>query len=265
MASKKLQTQPEIVESPEKQFNTKRMIGVTSDKGGNGKSTVSRMIADLAIQKEIPTLAFDCDKRNAQLYRYYNQAFTSAFNSGAGVSRLDLSAKGGADKLINSLESESTRIVLIDFPAGGGELFERFEKDIKLFDLLEEIGYELTMVSVLSRVKDSINSLRTLIDYCGDRANHVVVKNGFFGEPDKFRRFDHSKTKDLILEKNGIVINFPDLYDDTYDLLDDKDMRFSDALKPESGLMLADRRRVKVFLDEAEAELLKAAQFLGLV
>ena len=85
MASKKLQTQPEIVESPEKQFHTKRMIGVTSDKGGNGKSTVSRMIADLAIQKEIPTLAFDCDKRNAQLYRYYNQAFTSAFNSGAGA------------------------------------------------------------------------------------------------------------------------------------------------------------------------------------
>jgi hypothetical protein len=141
----------------------------------------------------------------------------------------------------------------------------RSTEDIKLFDLLEEIGYELTMVSVLSRVKDSINSLRTLIDYCGDRANHVVVKNGFFGEPDKFRRFDNSKTKDLILEKNGIVINFPDLYDDTYDLLDDKDMRFSDALKPESGLMLADRRRVKVFLDEAEAELLKAAQFLGLV
>lgn len=270
MATKKTQAQPEaqtqvkVIDSLEKNFGKKRILGVTSDKGGNGKSTVSRTIADFAIQKSIPTLAFDCDKRNAQLFRYYNQAFSSAFNSGAGVTRLDLSAKGGADKLLNSLDSESTQIVLIDFPAGGGELFERFEKEIKLFDFLDEMGYELTMISVLSRVKDSINSLRTLIDYCGDRANHVVVKNCFFGEPEKFSRFDNSKTKGVVEEKGGIIINFPDLYDDTYDLLDDKNMTFSDALKSEGGLTMADRRRVKVFLEKAESEMLKAAEFLGL-
>jgi len=242
----------------------KRILAVTSDKGGNGKSTVSRGIGDLLLQRNIPTMAFDCDRRNAQLYRFYDKAFSSAFNSGVGVQRIDLASKGGADKLINSLDSESTRIVLIDFPAGGGELFERFEKEIKLFDLLEEVGYRLTMVSVLSRIKDSINSLRTLVDYCTDRADHVVVKNGFYGEPEKFRRFDTSKTRELILQQGGAVINFPDLFDDTYDLLDDMNAPFFEALKPENGLTLADRRRVKVFLDEIEAEFLKAAPLLGL-
>jgi len=242
----------------------KTIIVVTSDKGGCGKSTVSRTIADMVVRRNLPTLSFDCDKRNAQLHRYYHQAFSSTFNSDLGVTRLDLSAKGGADKLINSFDSEETQIILIDLPAGGGELFEHLEKEVKLFDLLDEIECQMTMVSVLSRVKDSVMSLRTLIDYCGDRVNHVVVKNGYWGTPEKFSRFDNSKTKGLVLQKGGIIVNFPELYDDTYDLLDDKDMTFSDAIKPASGLMLADRRRVKVFLDEAETELLKAAQFLGL-
>lgn len=243
---------------------TRRILGVTSDKGGNGKSTVSRTIADIAITRKIPTLAFDCDKRNAQLHRYYNQAFSSAFNSGTGVVRLDLSARGGADKLINSLDSEDIQILLIDFPAGGGELFERLEKEVKLFDLLEEVGYKLTLVSVLSRIKDSINSLRTLVEFCGDRADHVVVKNGFFGDPEKFIRFDNSKTKTMVEDGGGVIINFPDLFDDTYDLLDNNNLTFSDSLKPESGLSVADRRRVKVFLDTAEEELLKTKHLLGL-
>jgi hypothetical protein len=262
--AQEIETQAETSTLPNSAKKVRRILGVTSDKGGNGKSTISRTIADIAIKRKIPTLAFDCDKRNAQLYRYYNKPFSSAFNSGAGVVRLDISAKGGADRLINSLDSESTQIILIDFPAGGGELFERIEKEVQLFDLLEEVGCKLTMVSVLSRVKDSINSLRTLVEYCADQADHVVVKNGFFGEPEKFSRFDGSKTREIVEKKGGVIINFPDLFDDTYDFLDENDLTFSDALKPESGLTMADRRRVKVFLDSAEEEFLKAGHLLGL-
>ncbi len=242
----------------------RRIIGVTSDKGGNGKSTVSRLIADLVIQRNIPTLAFDCDRRNAQLYRFYDRAFSTAFDSKTGVTRMDLSRKGGSDQLINSLDSDPSRLILIDFPAGGGELFEKLEQDTKLFELLEEIGYRMALVSVMSRIKDSIMSLKTLLEFCGDRADHVVIKNGFFGEPQKFTRFESSKTKDQLLQKGGVIVNFPDLHDDTYDLLDERNMTFSEALKPEGGLLLADRRRVKVFMDEAEAELLKAGPLLGL-
>lgn len=264
MVAKKARPEAEDSEVIPPRSPSKRMIAVTSDKGGNGKSTLARLLAEIFIQRNIPTLAFDCDKRNAQLYRYYNQAFSSAFNSGAGVIRIDLTTQGGADKLINSFDSEATQVILIDFPAGGGELFEKFEKEIQLFDLLDEVGYQLTMVSVLSRIKDSIMSLRTLADYCGDRATHVVVRNNFFGTPDKFRRFNNSKTSELVLQKGGIVIDMPDLFDDTYDLLDDKDLSFAAAIEAEGELPMADRRRVRLFREEAEAELMKAAAHLGL-
>lgn len=214
-------------------------------------------------------MPYDCDKRNAQLFRFYNQAYASAYANGAGVFQLDLSKRGGADKLINSLDSENTKVVLIDFPAGGGELFERFNAEVQLFDLLAELNCRLTLVNVLSRIKDSVNSLRTLFEYVQKHdANRVtdwvVVKNLFYGEAAKFRRYDGSKTKELIDKAAGITICLPELHDDTFDLIDDKDLTFTDALKPEYELPLADRRRVKVFLDEAEQELFKAAPYLGL-
>jgi hypothetical protein len=241
----------------------KRLVLSTSDKGGAGKSTWARAYAEMLIKHQIPTMAYDCDKRNAQLYRFYNKAFSSAYESGAGVIRLDLSVRGGSDVLINNLESANTQIVLVDFPAGGGELLEKLDKEIRLFDTLKETGYKMTAVSVLTRVKDAVNSLRTLLDYCGDRADYVAVKNLFYGEPHKFKRFDSSKTSNILLERGGIIINMPDLQDDTVDLLDDKDLTYSAAQERDSQIPFADKRRIKVFLEEFESEVMQAGRYLG--
>jgi hypothetical protein len=243
----------------------KRVVAVTSDKGGSGKSTVTRAMTDILLGRAVPLLAFDADKRNAQLHRHYHQAIAKTGGNGHGVTRIDLSVRGGTDALLNALDQSTAQVVLIDFPAGGGELFERLEKEIKLLDFLDEMGYALTMVSVISRVKDCVNSLRTLMEFCGDRADHVVVKNGFFGEAERFRRFDGSKTKELLLQQGGRVIAFPDLYDDTFDAIDEKNLTFAQVLQPEAGFAMADRRRVKVFLDEATKQMLVAGDLLGMV
>jgi CobQ/CobB/MinD/ParA nucleotide binding domain len=248
--------------SKEKQH--KRILAVTSDKGGSGKSVVSRTIADVLLRHSVPALVFDADKRNAQLFRHYDVAFKHCGGMHPGVARIDLSVRGGTDALLNLLESADVQVVLIDFPAGGGELFERLEREIKLLDFLDELGYRLTLISVISRVKDCVNSLRTLMEFCGDRADYVVVKNGFFGEPNRFRRFDGSKTEALLHQLNGQVIAFPDLYDDTFDAIDERSLTFSQALEPAAGFTMADRRRVKVFLDEAERQLRTAGDLLGI-
>jgi hypothetical protein len=242
----------------------KRILAVTSDKGGSGKSVVSRTIADLLLRQAVPALAFDADKRNAQLFRHYDAAFLKQGLMQQGVARIDLSVRGGADTLLNVLESADVQVVLIDFPAGGGELFERLDREVQFLDLLPELGYRLTLVSVISRVKDCVNSLQTLIRFCDDRADHVVVKNGFFGEPSRFRRFDGSKTAALLAEHQGKVIAFPDLYDDTFDAIDEQNLTFTQAITPAAGFTMADRRRVKVFLDEAEKQLRLAGDLLGI-
>ncbi|MBE9030464.1 chromosome partitioning protein ParA [filamentous cyanobacterium LEGE 11480] len=242
----------------------KRLIVVTADKGGSGKTAVARAMADTLMRNALPFLAFDADKRNAQLHRHYDPALSQFAGVPQGVTRIDLSVQGGADDLLNVLGSPTADLVLLDLPAGGGELFERLEKEIRLLDFLEELDYSLTLVSVISRVKDCINSLRTLMEFCGDQAEHVVVKNGFFGEADRFRRFDGSKTKALLLQRGSRVMTFPDLYDDTFDAIDDQNLTFSQVLQPEQGFSMADRRRVKVFLDETERQMRLTGDLLGL-
>jgi len=234
----------------------KRLLVITGDKGGTGKSTFARVLVDILLQQGIKLVAFDSDKRNAQLYRFYNQALAS------GVARIDLATRGGADALINQLEA-AQEVILIDLPAGAGEDFERFEQEMDLIQTAKEMGYRLTVVSVINRVKDCVNSLRTLLDYCGDRVDYVVVKNLFFGTPERFQRFDESKTKTLFLQHQGVVMHLPDLYDGTTDLLDQQNLTFSEA-QQHRDLSLVDRTRVKRFLQAAATEMSPAASLLDL-
>jgi len=234
----------------------KRLLVITGDKGGTGKSTFARVLVDTLLQQGVPLVAFDSDKRNAQLYRFYNQAFES------GVVRIDLATRGGADVLINQLEAEQ-EVILIDLPAGAGESFERFEQEMDLIQTAQDMGYRLAVVSVINRVKDCVNSLRTLLEYCGDGVDYVLVKNLFFGTPESFQRFDESKTKALFLERQGVIIHLPDLFDGTTDLLDQQNLTFSEAQQCHD-LSLVERTRVKRFLQAAATEMSQAAGLLGL-
>jgi hypothetical protein len=46
----------------------------------------------------------------------------------------------------------------------------------------------------------------------------VVVKNLFFGEPDRFRRWNDSKTRQAFLTAGGLEIELPDLHERIADL-----------------------------------------------
>ncbi len=248
--------QPELQIALAATAPNKRLLVITGDKGGTGKSTFARVLVDILLQRSVKLVAFDSDKRNAQLYRFYNQAVES------GVHRVDIATPGGADALVNQLEADQ-QVLLIDLPAGAGESFERFEQEMDLIQTAKELGYRITVVSVINRVKDCVNSLRTLLEYCSDRVDYVVVKNLFFGEPEKFQRFDESKTKLLLLSYHGLVINLPDLPDSTADLIDQKNLTFSAALQPQH-FVLAERSRAKRFLNAAATEVGQAAAYLGL-
>ena len=124
-------------------------------------------------------------------------------------------------------------------PAGAGEWFEDLEADLNLIESVAELGYRLTLVSVVSRVKDSINALRLLMDYCDHTVDYVIVKNLYFGEASKFARFDASKTREHLLKLSGIEIIMPDLFDDSYDAVDQHDLPFRSASAADSPLSRA--------------------------
>ena len=234
----------------------KRIIMVTADKGGTGKSTFARVLAHVLIKRNIKTLAFDADPRNPQLLRHYKGGFSD------GVRTLDLSTGEDINALLDSL-AEDYPVILLDLPAGIGELIELLETRLTLSQVAKENGYRITFATVLNRGIDCINSLLSLIDAFGEDVDHVVVKNLHFGSPEKFKRFDSSKTKTMLESMGTRVITLPDLDDDVVDTLDEKSLTYADALRP-GAASISTRAWVNSFLTEAEPGIIQAADYLGL-
>ncbi len=234
----------------------KHLIAVTGDKGGTGKSTWSRGMVDLLASKTVQCAAYDSDKRNAQLYRYYK-------DFGDGVKRIDIGARGGADALLDDMEAVGAKVMLVDLPAGGNEAFEKLEAEMGLLESAKELGYGITIVSVLSRVKDSVNALKLLMDFAGDAVGYVAVKNLYFGDAEKFRILDNSKTRKQLEQYGGIVITMPDLYDDTFELLDENNLTFRAAVGESSPLSRSHRSRIYQWLKHFEVEVMKTGALLG--
>jgi hypothetical protein len=234
----------------------RRMVVVTGNKGGCGKSIFARGLLDLYQHWQVPCVAYDSDTQNAQLYRHYGKA--------AAVARIDLAYRGSADRLLEDMEKPQRPVILMDLPAGGGPTFQRCEQDIQLIEAATDLGYRLTLASVISRGKDSVNALRQLLEYCHDRVDYLVVRNLHYGEVEKFKRFDQSKTKERFLGLGGVEIRMPDLFDDTFDLIDETDLPFRGGLAEDSTLNRAHRSRLHQWLRTMDMETRNASQYLGI-
>ncbi|WP_017654751.1 hypothetical protein [Fortiea contorta] len=245
-AEEKLNIQPKI---------TDRLVLVTGDKGGTGKSVVARILLDIYRHRNIKCIAYECDQSNPQLYRHYNKV-------APGVQTLKLNQRGGADALQDDLQRLNPQVSLVDLPAGAAEYFENVAKDIFLFENTQRLGYRITMVSVLSRVKESLLQLQRLVDFCGDRVDYVIIKNLYWGDEYKFTRYDNSTIRKTVLGLGAIELNLPELFDDIFDLIDSNDLTFREALAHEA-FSLSNQSRVFGWITACEKEFTKAGIILG--
>jgi hypothetical protein len=233
-----------------------RLVLVTGDKGGTGKSVVARILLDIYRHRNINCIAYECDKSNPQLYRHYNKVTP-------GVRTLKLNQRGGADALQDDLKRFSPQVSLVDLPAGAAEYFESVANDIFLFQNAQRLGYRITMVSVLGRVKDSLLQLKRLVDFCGDKVDYVVVKNLYWGDEHKFTRYNNSKVKQSVEGLGAVELLLPELFDDIFDLIDSQDLTFREALEHDD-FSLSNQSRVYGWIDAVETEFNRAAVELGL-
>ncbi|WP_017740791.1 hypothetical protein [Scytonema hofmannii] len=223
----------------------RRLVIVTGDKGGVGKSTFARGLLQLYVDKDIKCLAYEADQRNPQMARHFGKKY------GPLVDYIDIFRRGGADELLITIEKKQDYATfLLDLPAQSGGFFEEFVKELAFFEMLKDIGCRVTMVSVISRVLDSINVLEKLYQCCQDQVDYVVVKNLFHGEEQKFERYNDSKFRQ---EHQGILneIVMPDLFYKPYDFIDVHGLTFADAqTHPDTNIVI--KARVKFWLSEFE-------------
>ncbi|HEY9693145.1 MAG TPA: hypothetical protein V6D15_13115 [Oculatellaceae cyanobacterium] len=235
----------------------RRLVLVTSDKGGTGKSTFSRAYLDCLSNKSLPYTAFDGDTRNPQLYRHY-QSIAS------GVQQITISEDEGIDTLIDALVETDQPLVIIDLPAGGGAALEKLEAEAGIFYALKATGFKLSIVSVLTPVKDCVVALQLLLDRYQDNVDYVAVRNEFFGDASKFINFENSPTHQQFLQLGGQEIIMPSLYPSVHRMLDEHSLSFQEALEDNSPLSFSQKMRLQKWMELKDRELEKVAPVIGI-
>jgi hypothetical protein len=247
----------DLVEESSIATGSKLLILVTGNKGGVGKTTMARGIVDILFSRGVNYQAYDCDLDSSQLFRYYEKV-------GNGVGQLDISGEVGQNQLINEMDRQIHPVVILDLPAGGAKLLANLNFEVNLLAEAAEMGYTVTVVDVISPIKDSVNAVRLSSNLVGSSAKHIIVKNLFWGNEEDFTLFDGSKmVKPEFLESGGIELNMPKLSAQTYSLIDRYSLPFRTAVADPERLPRAERSRVNQWLRLLEEQVELADKFLG--
>jgi len=246
------------------------IVFVGGSKGGPGKSTIARVLADILAKRQVKFTAIDSDTENAQLYRHYGKSLE--------VQRIDLTDRETMvdflrDLTVEDLEKDSLKVlsqlpeplIVVDLPSGAEGKLRTFEDDFGLLSVLDEIACDVTFVSVMSPIKDCVNALRLSLELAEGHSNAhtIAIQNLHFGEDRKFEIFHRSEAK-KVLKENGLLLAVSRLDPDTYGAIDEKDLPFREAAAAGSPLFTVNRGYVFKWLEKLENQLQPAGAWLGL-
>lgn len=234
----------------------KRIVMILGGKGGTGKTAFTRLLLDVMHSEGVNYLAYDADTENPELYEYYR-------NFGSGVRLLNFLEVAEAKRFFTEIKAMSPDTVVMDMPGASGNKTREIISKFGLFKIAADLGYRVTIVTVLNLTYPVINSLKVMMEFCGNKVDYVVVKNLCWDKGLGFQRWDNSKTRIANAELKGIEIEMPELDYSTFDMLVEKGLPYSAATE-DNGFPFGDYLLVSGFLDQAKPELLKAALYLGL-
>ncbi len=231
-----LQTQP----------STKvHLIG--GEKGGVGKSLVSRLLAQHFIDQQLPFVGFDTDRSHGSLLRFY-----AGYASPVLVDRYEM-----LDHIIESAVEQPGRRVLVDLAAQTHEPLVRWIDESGVLDMADVNGVALHYWHVMDAGRDSVDLLERLLDHFGQRLQYVLVCNELRG--DDFAMLERSGQRERALGLGAQVVRIKRLHDAVVQKIDARNASFWSALHTTGaegpGLGLMERKRLKMWLNHAYAEL----------
>lgn len=225
-------------------MNTLNFIG--GEKGGVGKSVVSRVLAQYFIDQERPFTGFDTDRSHASFRRFYADY----------ASRVVVDSYEGLDLIASGFEDNPEQSVIVDLAAQTAAPLSRWIKDSELPELLTEMGVQVNFWHVADAGKDSVDLLQRLIDTYGDAANYIVVKN--MGRGSDFSLLESSPELNYAVGIGARVMTLNQLHEASMRKIDRQNASFWAAINNKSGqdaLGMLERQRVKTWLKSTYATL----------
>ena len=228
-----------------REMNQVHLIG--GEKGGVGKSVMSRVFAQYCIDRGIPFAGFDSDRSHGSFTRFYSE-FTQ---------HLTLEDFQSLDQLAETALTGDRIQVLVDLAAQSSTSLRGWMEDTGVLALFREAGVMVTCWHLLDDGKDSLEMLGRLLEDFKTEVRYVVVLN--HGRGARFDAFYASKQKNRAVELGAKIIELPKLNEGSMRLVDHSNSSFwaaaNGGTNGEQLLGMLDRQRVKVWLRKVYAEL----------
>jgi hypothetical protein len=216
---------------------------IGGEKGGVGKSLVSRVLAQYFIDHSIPFLGFDSDRSHGALMRFY-----AGYASPVLVDRYE-----SLDAIVEAATENPERRILVDLAAQTQEPLTRWMDESQLLSLAPELGLNIRYWHVMDNGRDSVDLLKRLLDQYEERLNYVIVQNQLRGDD-----FDILKSSGLLERAqalNASVIAIKRLHEASMTKIDAGSNSFWTATQPEDkgGMKLGilERQRVRSWVKSA--------------
>src|SRR5690606_15670266 len=216
---------------------------IGGEKGGVGKSVMSRVLAQYFIDRQMPFTGFDTDRSHQSLTRFY-----SDFAAPAVVDSYE-----SLDAIAEAFGEDARNSVLVDLAAQTYAPMARWIQDSELFDVFGELGIRINCWHVMDGGKDSVALLGNLLDTYGDKPRYIIVLNQCRAAD--FSIFDQSAEKQRALALGAHIITLPKLQETAMRKIDAQNTSFWAAIHQKSAeadaLGLLERQRVKGWLKKA--------------
>jgi len=220
---------------------------IGGEKGGVGKSLVSRVLAQFFIDNQLPFIGFDTDKSHGSLLRFYTDFATP----------LVIDDYTSLDRIVEAATENPDRRILVDLAAQTHHGLVKWIEDSGLLELGDDLDITLTYWHVMDAGRDSVDLLRQLLDHFGSRIELIIVRNEIRG--DRFDILDTSGLLERAGDLNARIISIRKLQDTTMQKIDAHNTSFWAAVQRDTatmnGLGLMERQRVKVWLNRAYDEI----------
>jgi len=220
---------------------------IGGEKGGVGKSLMSRVLAQYMIDREIPFIGFDTDRSHGALMRFY-----SGYASPVLVDNIE-----ALDSIIEAAAEQPERRVLVDLAAQTHDPLVKWMDDAGVLNLADEMGMTIHYWHVMDSGKDSVDLLKKLLDRFGTGMKYMLVRNQIRGND--FSVLEQSGEQARALQLGARVVTVKKLGDSVINKIDAGSSSFWKAKNPQDptggGLGLMDRQRVKAWLRDVYREI----------
>jgi hypothetical protein len=192
---------------------------VGGGKGGVGKSFTTIALVDSLEQAGVKVLVIESDTSNPDVWKMYKDQIETRL--------IDLDDANGWIDLVNACDEFKDHVVVINTAARNNKGVVAYGETLN--STLAELGRELTTLWVINRQRDSLELLKEYRDALPGTKVHVI-RNGYFGDEQKFELYNFSKTRETIESEGGKSLLLPDLADRVSDDLYSKRLSISRAM-----------------------------------